>query len=137
MLAKTNWNPVNPVGSCGNVAQAGAAMAVAVKSKSVKMKSLAYPSSVSALLGITEPAVFGVNLRLVSPFCMRLLRRRNRRLVSSNSGIKRNRDVNYWYPGNVIIFNEQFPLYILVNVVAFGAAFALTYVFGMKGDVQE
>lgn len=68
MLASTSWNPVNPVGSCGIVAQAGAAMAVAVKSKSTKMKSLAFPSSASALLGITEPAIFGVNLRMVNPF---------------------------------------------------------------------
>lgn len=46
MLAGTGWNPVNPVGSCGIVAQAGAAMAVAVKSKSVKMKSnVPFPGS--------------------------------------------------------------------------------------------
>ena len=68
MLAKTKWNPVNPVGSCGIVAQAGAAMAVAVKTKSTKMKSLGYPSAISALLGITEPAMFGVNLKMKYPF---------------------------------------------------------------------
>ena len=68
MLAKTKWNPVNPVGSCGIVAQAGAAMAVAVRTKSTKMKSLGYPSAISALLGITEPALFGVNLKMKYPF---------------------------------------------------------------------
>ena len=137
MLAKTNWNPVNPVGSCGNVAQAGAAMAVAVKSKSVKMKSLAYPSSVSALLGITEPAVFGVNLRLVSPFVCGCLGGGIGGWLAAILGLKGTGMSITGIPGMLLYLNEQFPLYILVNVVAFGAAFALTYVFGMKGDVQE
>mgnify|MGYP000267243508 CR=1 FL=1 len=105
-------------------------MAVAVKSKSVKMKSLAYPSSVSALLGITEPAVFGVNLRLVSPFVCGCLGGGIGGWLAAILGLKGTRDVNYWYPGEWLLYlNEQFPLYILVNVVAFGAAFALTYVF--------
>ena len=137
MLAKTNWNPVNPVGSCSNVAQAGAAMAVAVKSKSVKMKSLAYPSSVSALLGITEPAVFGVNLRLVSPFVCGCLGGGIGGWLAAILGLKGTGMSITGIPGMLLYLNEQFPLYILVNVVAFGAAFALTYVFGMKGDVQE
>ena len=130
-------NPVNPVGSCGNVAQAGAAMAVAVKSKSVKMKSLAYPSSVSALLGITEPAVFGVNLRLVSPFVCGCLGGGIGGWLAAILGLKGTGMSITGIPGMLLYLNEQFPLYILVNVVAFGAAFALTYVFGMKGDVQE
>ena len=73
MLASTGWNLLNPIGSCGNIAQAGAVLAVAMKYKSVKMKQLAYPSSLSALLGITEPAVFGVTLRLVKPFIMSMI----------------------------------------------------------------
>ena len=44
------------------------ALAVAVKSKDQKIKSLALPSSLSAFMGITEPAIFGVNLRFFKPF---------------------------------------------------------------------
>ena len=53
-------------------AQAGATLAVAVKSKSQKVKALAFPATISALLGITEPAIFGVNLRYVKPFVIAL-----------------------------------------------------------------
>ena len=52
-------------------AQAGATLAVAVKSKSQKVKALAFPATISALLGITEPAIFG-NLRYVKPFVIAL-----------------------------------------------------------------
>lgn len=45
-------------------------MVLAVKAKNVKMKQIAYPSALSAILGITEPAVFGVTLRLGRPFIM-------------------------------------------------------------------
>ncbi len=57
-----------PLASAANVAQGAAALAVALKSKEKKIKSLALPSSLSAFMGITEPAIFGVNLRFFKPF---------------------------------------------------------------------
>ena len=57
-----------PLASAANVAQGAAALAVALKSKDKKVKSLALPSSLSAFMGITEPAIFGVNLRFLKPF---------------------------------------------------------------------
>ncbi len=50
------------------MAQTGAALGVAVKSKDSKMKSLAFSTTVSALFGITEPAIYGVTLKLKKPF---------------------------------------------------------------------
>lgn len=57
-----------PLASAANIGQAGAALAVAFKTKDVKIRSLALPSSLSAFMGITEPAIFGVNLRFFKPF---------------------------------------------------------------------
>lgn len=57
-----------PLASAVNVAQGGACLAVAVKTKDPKIKSLCFPSSLSAFMGITEPAIFGVNLRFFKPF---------------------------------------------------------------------
>lgn len=57
-----------PLASAANIGQAGAALAVALKTKDVKVRSLALPSSLSAFMGITEPAIFGVNLRFFKPF---------------------------------------------------------------------
>ncbi len=57
-----------PSGLAANIAEAGAAAGVALKTKSTKMKSTALSATLSALLGITEPALYGVNLRLKKPF---------------------------------------------------------------------
>ena len=57
-----------PLNLVGNMAQTGAALGVAVKSKDSKMKSLAFSTTVSALFGITEPAIYGVTLKLKKPF---------------------------------------------------------------------
>ncbi len=57
-----------PIASAANIAQGGAALAVALKTRDAKIKGLAVPSALSAFMGITEPAIFGVNLRFVKPF---------------------------------------------------------------------
>ena len=67
-LAKSGVTYWLPLASAANVAQGAAALAVGVKSKDKKIKSLALPSSLSAFMGITEPAIFGVNLRFFKPF---------------------------------------------------------------------
>lgn len=68
MLAQFHWDYLNSIGTCGNIAEAGVVLAVAIKTVSNKMKQIAYPLALSTALGITEPAVFGVSLRLVRPF---------------------------------------------------------------------
>ena len=67
-LAKYGVTYWLPLASAANVAQGAAALAVGIKSKDKKIKSLALPSSLSSFMGITEPAIFGVNLRFFKPF---------------------------------------------------------------------
>ena len=57
-----------PLASACNIAQGAACLAVGLKARDPKIKSLGLPSSLSAFLGITEPAIFGVNLRFFRPF---------------------------------------------------------------------
>ena len=57
-----------PSGMAANIAEAGAAGAVAFKTKNKKLRGTALSATFSALLGITEPALYGVNLRLKKPF---------------------------------------------------------------------
>ena len=68
MIAQTGLNTWMPIASAANFAQFGACLAVAVKVKNAKTKSVALPASLSASLGITEPAIFGVNYRFMKPF---------------------------------------------------------------------
>lgn len=67
MLAENGKNIWMPIATAANVAQGAAALAVAFKTKQKKLKSMALPASLSAFLGITEPAIFGVNLRFMKP----------------------------------------------------------------------
>ena len=64
----TGGDIMGPICSMANVAQGAAAMAVFFVDRNKKMKAIASSSSISALLGITEPAIFGVNLKLKYPF---------------------------------------------------------------------
>ena len=67
MLAENNQNIWMPIATAANVAQGAAALAVAFKTKNHKTKALALPASLSAFMGITEPAIFGVNVRYGKP----------------------------------------------------------------------
>ena len=66
--ATTGGSFIFPIASMANVAQGAVALAVFLKTRDAKMKGLAGAGGVSALFGITEPAIFGVNLRLRWPF---------------------------------------------------------------------
>lgn len=68
LIAKIGVNYLLPIWSMANVAQGGAGLAVFFKSKRAKTKEVALPSALSAFLGITEPVIFGVNLRYRRPF---------------------------------------------------------------------
>ncbi|MGG5318491.1 PTS transporter subunit EIIC [Enterococcus sp. AZ072] len=136
MLGQDGWNYLNPIGTCGNVAQAGAVLAVAIKSTSPKMKQIAFPSALSAALGITEPAVFGVTLRLIKPFVMAMIGGGIGGFLASILHLRATGMALTGIPGTLLYLNEQLPFYILVNLVAFGIAFGLTWTIGYKKDQQ-
>ena len=137
MLAQDGWNYLNPIGTCGNVAQAGAVLAVAIKAASNKTKQVAYPSCLSALLGITEPAVFGVNLRFVKPFIMSMIGGGVGGFLASLFNLRATGMSITGIPGTLLYLNEQLPLYILVNVVSFAVAFVLTFMFGFNKKMEN
>ncbi|TYS69563.1 PTS sucrose transporter subunit IIBC [Sutcliffiella horikoshii] len=68
LLAELGLNYLLPIWSMANVAQGGAGLAVYFLAKRTKTKELALPAALSAFLGITEPVIFGVNLRYRKPF---------------------------------------------------------------------
>lgn len=68
LISSIGQNTWMPIATAANMAQAGAAFAVAMKTKNKKVKALALPASLSACLGITEPAIFGVNIRFFKSF---------------------------------------------------------------------
>ncbi|WP_404328159.1 sucrose-specific PTS transporter subunit IIBC [Mesobacillus maritimus] len=130
LLESLGYNPYNAIVTCAVAAQGGAALAVGLKSKSKKLKALALPSSLSAFLGITEPAIFGVNLRYGKPFIMGLIGGAVGGFFASIFGLKATGMAITVIPGTLLFLNGQILLYLLVNIIAIGTAFALTWMFG-------
>ena len=133
MLAQDGWNYLNPIGTCGNVAQAGAA----IKAASNKTKQVAYPSCLSALLGITEPAVFGVNLKFVKPYIMAMIGGGVGGFLASLIGLRATGMSITGIPGTLLYLNEQLPWYIVVNLISFAVAFGLTWLFGFNTKMEQ
>lgn len=122
-----------PLASAANVAQGAAALAVALKTKDQKIKSMALPSSLSAFMGITEPAIFGVNMRFVRPFIAGSVGGACGALYASIVGLGATGTGVTGIFG--ILLTLQAPLqYILTMLIAAGVAFALSWVLGVKEE---
>jgi len=130
-------NPYNAIVTCSVAAQGGAALAVGLKTKSAKLKALALPSSLSAFLGITEPAVFGVNLRYFKPFIFGLIGGGVGGFLSAIFGLKATGMAITVIPGTLLYLNGQILLYLLVNIVAIATAFILTWLFGFSDKMVK
>ena len=137
LLANTGTNPYNSIITASVAAQGGASLAVAMKTKSKKLKALAYPSTLSAMLGITEPAIFGVNLRYGKPVVFGLVGGAAGGFLASLLQLEATGMSLTVIPGALLYLNSQFIWYIVVNVVAIAVAFILTYLFGYSDKQLE
>ena len=125
---------------CSNIAQSGSSFAVAVKSKNENMKQLASAAGVSALMGITEPALYGVTLKLKRPVVAAAI-------AAGIGGIVGGLlHVSLYIAQNCIMAIPAFIgekgmsnlLYgIIMIVVSFVASFVLTFIFGFEDAEPE
>ena len=128
-----------PVASMANVAQGAAALAIFFKTRDAKLKGLAGAGGASAVFGITEPAIFGVNLRLRWPFfCamaaaaigsagVALLNVRGQALGAAG------------FVGFVSIIPKSIPAYLALEVLVFVLSFGFTFAYAMtrgKADME-
>lgn len=137
LLANTGKDAFNAIITCSIAAQGGAAIAVGLKTKSKKLKALAFPSALSAFLGITEPAIFGVNLRYVKPFIMGLVGGAAGGFLASLLGLAGTGMAITVIPGMLLYMNGQIFKYLLVNIISIAVAFILTYLFGFNDNMIE
>lgn len=124
-----------PIASAANFAQGAACLAVGLKAKNVKTKSVAIPSSLSAALGITEPAIFGVNLRFVKPLVCGMIGGAAGALLGSMFHIGATSYGVTGIPGFLITLDYTVQ-YAVVLVVSFVISFALTW-FVWKEETEE
>lgn len=132
LIANTGKDPFNAYLTAATAAQAGATLAVAVKTKSTKLKGLAFPSTLSALLGITEPAIFGVNLRYPKVFVSGLIGGALGGWVAGLFGIAGTGFGITALPGTLLYLNGQLLQYLVTMLVGLGVAFAIAYTWGYQ-----
>ncbi len=128
-LAKYGVTYWLPLASAANMSQGAACLAVAIRSKNNKVRSMAYPSALSCMLGITEPAIFGVNLRFMKPFIFGSIGGACGAMVCSvlNLGATATGVTGIF----AILLTLNHPVkYIVSMSVAMAVAFILTFLFG-------
>ncbi|KAA5987038.1 sucrose-specific PTS transporter subunit IIBC [Pantoea sp. M_10] len=125
-----------PVWAMANVAQGGACLAVWFKTRDAKIKAISLPSAFSALLGITEAAIFGINLRFMKPFIAGL--------VGGALGGAWVVSVHVYMtavgltglPGMAIVQAGSLLNYIIGIAIAFISAFVISYLLKYKTDAE-
>ena len=137
LLAADHANPFNAIITAAMTAQGAATVAVGIKTKNPKLKTLAFPAALSAFLGITEPAIFGVNLRFRKPFFLSLIAGAIGGGLASILGLAGTGNGITIIPGTMLyIGNGQLAQYLLMVAVSFALGFALTYMFGYEDEVD-
>ena len=133
MLADNGMNTWMPIATAANVAQGAAALAVAFRTKNKKTKALALPASLSAFMGITEPAIFGVNVRFMRPFIAGM--------IGGACGGALASIMNVYATANgvtgifgLLITTDTFVGYLLTMAVSFAVAFAASWFMGIKEE---
>ena len=135
MLSADGLDIWMPIATAANVAQGAAALALALKTKDQKLKGMAFPASLSAFLGITEPAIFGVNLRYIKCFVAGCIGGAAGGLVAGITGVG---STAYGITGlfGYLITTDYIVQYTLVMAAAFGTAFALSWFFFRDSEAK-
>ena len=135
LSAADGLNTWMPIASAANFAQGAACLAVGIKAKNYKTKSVAIPSALSAALGITEPAIFGVNLRFMKPLVCGMIGGGAGALLGSIFHIGATSYGVTGIPGFLITLDHTVQ-YAIVLAVAFVVAFGLTWIV-WKEDPED
>lgn len=135
MLASDGVNIWMPIASAANFAQGAACLAVGLKARNYKTKSISIPSALSAALGITEPAIFGVNLHFMKPLVCGMAGGAVGALLGSIFHIGATSYGVTGIPGFLTTLDYS-AQYAIMLAVSFAVAFALTW-FTWKEDPED
>ena len=133
MVASTGQNIWMPIATAANVAQGAAALAVALKTRNKKTKAMALPASLSAFMGITEPAIFGVNVRFMRPFIAGMIGGACGAAIASITGVYA---TGYGITGifGFLLTIDSFWGYLISFLVAAVIAFVISWFMGIKEE---
>ncbi|MEK4072352.1 beta-glucoside-specific PTS transporter subunit IIABC [Paenibacillus sp. FSL M7-0656] len=142
-LSTSGADPVIAMSFAASFAQIGAVLAVLLKTKNTKIKTLSVPAFISGIFGVTEPAIYGVTLPLKKPFIMSCI------AGGIGGGILGYAGSKIYMIGGLGVFgyptfiNKEtgldfaFYMAIVASLIAFVLGFVLTYVVGFKDPVEK
>jgi len=136
-IAVTGGSFIFPIAAMSNVSQGAASLAVGFLSKDTKLKGIAFPSGITALLGITEPAMFGVNLKLRYPFIAAIIGSAVASAFISLFKVKASALGAAGLPGIISIVPGKITYYVIGMAIAFVVSFSLTYMLSIRNKNKE
>lgn len=130
LISSTGYNPWMPIATCVNTAQGAASLAVGLKTKDKNIKAMAIPAALSAYLGITEPAIFGINLRFKKPLIAGLIGGAIGGWFVALLGVKANAyGVTGIFGILITLFNvKNLLLYLAGILIASAVSFVITFI---------
>ena len=136
-VKQTGGSFIFPIASVSNIAQGASALAVFFLTKDKKQRGLASSASMSALLGITEPAMFGINLKLKFPFVAAMIGSATASVYLGMTHVLAVSLGSNSVLGFISIATHAIPAFLISMVIAFVVSFLITYVYGRRQEVSE
>lgn len=142
-ISVLGYDPINAMLYCTVFAQTGAVLAVMLKTRNKELRSLSVTATISGFLGITEPAIYGVNLPYKKPFIMACV---GSAFGGAIAGMSAAKMFGGFASGGVfgipMFINPEglgwdFWGFLISLIVAFSISLILTYFFGFKDKIEE
>ena len=128
-----------PMIALSNIAQGSAVLAIWWMHRGDKKEEqISFPSMISAYLGVTEPAMFGINVKYIYPFVAAMIGSGLAGMFSVATGVTANSIGVGGLPGFLSIQTEYMLMFLIAMAIAIAVPFALTVLFEKRGIfVQE
>ncbi|HIS31219.1 MAG TPA: PTS system trehalose-specific EIIBC component [Candidatus Limivivens intestinipullorum] len=127
-----------PMIALSNIAQGSAVLAMSVlQKKNERAQQVNVPACISCYLGVTEPALFGVNLKYVFPLICGMIGSAAAAVVSVGFGVEAVSIGVGGLPGILSIFPQYWGIFLLCMAVAIAVPFVLTFLVGKKKLSRE
>lgn len=135
-ISTLGFDPIKILFYIANLGQAGAAFGVFLRARDKKLKSLALTTSFSAAMGITEPAMYGVNIRYKRPFAAALMGGACGGAFAMVMGVKTYAFALSGLPGIPALVGPTFLWAVVSIAISFVCAATLTFILGFEESIQ-
>ena len=120
-----------PLIALSNISQATAVLAITLASKSVK-RDISIPAAISAYLGVTEPAMYGINIKYKYPMICAMIGSACGAGICGFFGIMANSVGVGGLPGILTVKPQYWLQYLIAAIVSIGITFVLTFLYTKK-----